>query len=72
MIVHTILDLRRYVSDQFARIDLSCYTADFDRLVDHATEYYKDQLSADYGFTYGNEQPDNDIDLYKYLEEFEK
>lgn len=70
MEIHTLNDLQREISDQFAVLDTSCYSADFDQLVEIATIRLMHILNDEYNFRYGDELPDNDIDYFKLIEDY--
>jgi len=69
MIINTMDDLHSYISDQFSRIDLSCYENDFDFLVMSATIDYMNYLIEYCSFKFGDELPENDLDIFELIKD---
>lgn len=57
MQITTVRDLRRYVSDMTAGVIMSCYTCEYDELVDAVSESLRKLLRSK-GFKMGDELPE--------------
>lgn len=55
--INIYADLRRYMSDQLARINTECYTAPFEDLLEEGTDNLLELMRKKYGFKWGDSVP---------------